>query len=527
MKQISARLLILGIIAAIAMPACKKQLDIPSRNAIDASIALGDKNGIEGAINSVYSILKRESHYGRDLFSIPEAMADVAFANGRSSRLVNENRNTSGNNITSALWTGSYGAINEINLILDAAPAAKGATPADLTRWEGELKFLRAFYLFDLVKNYSYIPTFTVPAQDKGGVVINLKGFNNPVDAVAYFPARSTTAECYAQIMSDLYKSIELLANNGRGVTTGINYASKHAALALGSRIKLYEGNWAKADSFATAAIALTISAGGLGAMTNTGNYVAGWRATNHPEAIFQVFYATLGENLGVNTSLAATHTTLSVPGGYALTRQGQGDLVPNAFLIGQLGITGHPFSTNLSASSCLSTNPAVCPVIIPPPTLVYSNDIRNRLFEWGTNTSGHYVECTKWLGKSGGPNWDNTVVLRWAELYLNRAEARYRLNDEAGAWADLNIIRTARYTGFVVPGVPLTGQALLDEIWKQRMLEFAFEGHRFYDLKRNGMAIVKTNPVTNLPATDFKLLPRIPTTEVDGNPNMVQNFGY
>jgi len=533
MKQINARLLILGVIAAIAMPACKKQLDIPSRNSIDASIALGDKNGIEGAINSVYSVLKRESHYGRDLFSIPEAMADVAFANGRSSRLVNENRNTNGSNITTALWTGSYGAINEINLILDAAPAAKGATAADQTRWQGELKFLRALYLFDLVKNYSYIPTFTVPSQDKGGVVINLVGFNNPIDAASYFPSRSTTADCYAQIMADLYGAIGLLANNGRGGTNAISYASKHAALALGSRVKLYQGDWAKADSFATAAIALT---GGLGTMSTTANYVAGWRAANHPEAIFQVWYATLAENLGVNTSLAATHTTLSAPGATFLTRQGQGDLVPNAFLINQLGITATfltaapactPTPFNFNSGLSTSANTTCTPGTPQVPVITYSSDIRGRLFEWGTNTSGHYIECTKWLGKNGGPNWDNTVVLRWPELYLNRAEARYRMNNEAGAWADLNVIRTARYTGFVVPGVALTGQALLDEIWKQRMLEFAFEGHRFYDLKRNGLAIVKANPVTNLPATDFKLLPRIPTTEVDGNPNMVQNFGY
>lgn len=512
MKKINSRLLIVGLAASVIMPSCKKQLDIPSRNSIDASVALSDKTGIEGAINSVYSVLKRESHYGRDLFSIPDAMADIAFANGRSSRLVNENRNTALANITTALWSGSYGAINEINLILAAAPAAKGATAADQTRWEGELKFLRALYLFDLVKNYSYIPTFVVPSQDKGGVVINLQGFNTPAAAAAYFPERATIAECYAQIMSDLYRAIALLNNNGRGGSTAINYASKHAALALGSRVRLYEGNWAKADSFATAAITLT---GGLGAMTNTGNYVAGWRAANHPEAIFQVWYATLAENLGVNTSLAATHTTLSAPGAFNSTRQGQGDLVPNAFLLAQLGITGHPFATTLSASS-------------PPPALTYSNDIRNRLYEWGTNTSGHYVEVTKWLGKSGGPNWDNTVVLRWPELYLNRAEARYQMGQEALAWADLNVIRLARYTGFVVPGVQdFSGPALLDEILRQRMLEFAFEGHRFFDLKRYGTSIIKANPVTNLPATDYRLLPRIPITEVDGNPNMDQNFGY
>lgn len=493
----------LAACSALVLASCKKQLDIPSRNSLDANVALTTKSGIQNAINSIYSILKRESHYGRDLFSVTDAMADIAFANGRSSRLLGENRNTALSNVN--IWGGSYAAINEINLTLAAYPAIADATAAEKARWEGELKFLRAFYYFDLVRNYAYIPTFTVPSQDKGGVVITLQGFNSASGASSYFPSRSSTAACYAQVWSDLYASINLLSNSNRGR----NYASKHAALALGSRIALYEGNWQRADSFATAAITLT---GGIGSLTNTGNYVTGWRAADHPEGIFQVWYATLAENLGVNTSLAATHTTLSAPGAFAGVRQGQGDLVPNAFLLTQLGITGFP--ANLAQSP-------------PPPALTYGSDIRNRLFEWGVNASGHYVECTKWLGKNGGANWDNTVVLRWAELYLNRAEARYRRGDEAGAWADLNVIRTARIVGFVVPGTPLTGQPLLDEIWRQRMLEFAFEGHRFYDLKRNGLSIVKTNPATNLPATDYRILPRIPTSEIDGNPNMVQNFGY
>ncbi len=510
MKKLNARFLIFGLVATVSFQSCKKQLNIPSRNSINASIALSNKAGIDGAINSVYSILKREAFYGRDLFSIPDAMADITFANGRSSRLIGENRNQSLSNITTALWSGAYGGINEINLTLAAIPGVSEATAADKARWEGELKFLRALLLFDLVKNYAYIPTFIVPEQNKGGVVINLQGFDNPVAAAAFRPGRASLPECYAQIMSDLYSAVGLLQNNGRGGSTGINYASKHAALALGSRVRLYEGNWAKADSFATAAITL---GGGLGTMATTANYVAGWRNANHPEAIFQVWYATLAENLGVNTSLAATHTTLKASGGFNDVRQGQGDLVPNGFLLTQLGISGFPVG--------LAQSP-------PLPALTYSNDIRNKLFEWGVNASGHYVECTKWLGKNGSANWDNSVILRWPELYLNRAEARYNMGLEATAWNDLNVIRTARYSGFVVPGVQdLTGQALLDEILKQRMLEFAFEGQRFYDLKRLGLSINKTNPVVTLPATDFRLLPRIPTNEIDGNDNMKQNFGY
>lgn len=503
MKKINFYITCFSLGLMLLMQACKKQLDIPSRNNLDASVALVNKAGIEAAMNSVYSVLKSERLYGRDMFSVADALSDITFANGRSSRLISENRNQSGAHMNN--WGTAYSAINEINLILEAIPNINDATATDKTRWEGELKFLRALYYFDLVKNYAYIPTYVVAGQNKGGVVVTLKGFNSAAAAASFFPSRASIDETYAQIMSDIYKAASLLSSNNKGR----NYASKHAALALGSRVALYEGRWARADSFATAAITL---ASGIGSMTTTANYVAGWRAADHPEGIFQVWYATLGENLGVNTSLAATHTTLSAPGAFMGTRQGQGDLVPNGFLLTELGISGFP--AGLAAST-------------PPPTLTYSNDIRNKLFEWGVNAAGHYVECTKWMGKNGSANWDNTVVLRWPELYLNRAEARYQLTNEAGAWADLNVIRTARYVGFTVPGTPLTGQALLDEILRQRMLEYAFEGHRFYDLKRYGLPIIKTNPVVNLPATDFRLLPRIPQNDVDGNPNMEQNFGY
>lgn len=503
MRNIFNKIVIACILIVFVNVACKKQLDIPSRNSLDANEALISKSGVEYAINSVYSILKRESHYGRDLFSVTDAMADIAFANGRSSRLLTENRNTALSNV--GIWGGSYAAINEINLTLDAITKINDATTAEKARYEGELRFLRALYYFDLVKNYAYIPTFIVPEQNRGGVPINLIGFNSSTAAANYRPSRASIAECYAQVMQDINRSVVLLSNTNRGR----NYASKHSALALGSRVALYEGNWQRADSFATAAITIV---SGIGSMTNTSNYVAGWRATDHPEGIFQVWYATLAENLGVNTSLAATHTTLTAPGAFSGVRQGQGDLVPNAFVLTQLGISGFP--TNLAQAGTL-------------PTLVYGNDIRNRLFEWGVNASGHYVECTKWMGKNGGPNWDNTVVIRWPELYLNRAEARYRLQNEAGALADLNVIRTARLVGFNATAAPLAGTALIDEILRQRMLEFVFEGQRFYDLKRNGLAIVKVNPSTNLPATDYRILPRIPLGDIDGNPKMLQNFGY
>jgi starch-binding outer membrane protein, SusD/RagB family len=502
MKYIN-NVLLISVVVSFLASSCERQLDIQPRGSLPASVVLVNKTGVNASLNSVYSVLKSERLYGRDLLSVSEAMADVAFANGRSSRLLGENRNTTGANM--ANWGTAYGALNEVNLALEALPKITDASATEKANFEGELKFLRALYHFDLVKNYAYIPTYIAAGQDRGGIVLSLRGFNNPDSAKNYYPRRSSITECYDQIMSDVSASAALLSNANRG----LNYASKRAALALGSRVSLYQGNWVRADSFATAAIAAT----GIGVMTNVSNYTNGWRAKDHPEAIFQVWYASLAENLGVNTSLAATHTTLSALGAFGGVRQGQGDLVPNAFLLTQLGISGFPG--------------ALVTASFPPPALTYSSDIRNTLFEWGANASGRYVECTKWMGKAGGPNWDNTVVFRVPELYLNRAEAKYRAGDQAGAWADLNFIRTNRIVGFVPPTTALTGQPLLDEILRQRMLEFAFEGYRFYDLKRYGLTINKTSPVVSLPATDFRYLPRIPQSEVDGNPNMVQNFGY
>src|SRR5215210_2248773 len=114
MKKTNLKFIIAGLCAGLLMQSCKKQLDIEPRNQVDASTVLTSKAGVEAALNSAYSVLKSERLYGRDMFSVAEAMADNTFANGRSSRLLGENRNQSGSNM--ANWVTSYGAINEINL---------------------------------------------------------------------------------------------------------------------------------------------------------------------------------------------------------------------------------------------------------------------------------------------------------------------------------------------------------------------------------------------------------------------------
>jgi hypothetical protein len=156
------------------------------------------------------------------------------------------------------------------------------------------------------------------------------------------------------------------------------------------------------------------------------------------------------------------------------------------------------------------------------------SADVRNQLYEVGTAGRGpRKVETTKYLGKNGATNLDNVPVIRIAEVYLNRAEALATpgssVLNQVAALADLNRILVARG----LPIVALTGSALYEEILRQRRIELAFEGHRFFDLKRLGRNLVKGPHYNDVAFTDFRILAPIPQREADANPNIRQNFGY
>jgi len=146
----------------------------------------------------------------------------------------------------------------------------------------------------------------------------------------------------------------------------------------------------------------------------------------------------------------------------------------------------------------------------------------RSQLYAIGAGRgSGAKVECIKFIGKNGIVNLDNVPVLRKAELLLNRAEAYASSANDPLALADLNTLRTARG----LSSVALSGAALLTDILNQRRIEFAFEGQRWFDLKRRGQDVIKTPE--NILTTDFRMLANIPQREIDANKNLQQNFGY
>lgn len=169
------------------------------------------------------------------------------------------------------------------------------------------------------------------------------------------------------------------------------------------------------------------------------------------------------------------------------------------------------------------------------------ANDVRLNTYITTSEFNGtNYNHIKKFMGRPGAnatPNLVDIKALRTAELLLTRAESYYMTSQEGKALDDLNALRSHRYTGFT-PGTE-TGQALIDEIRKQRRLELAFEGDRWFDLKRRNVAITRASygdhadgtgdvyRVLTLDKDDPQWLYPIPDYEMNANPKMKQNDGY
>lgn len=474
-------------------------LEVQPRSQADSQLALTTPEGLDAAVNGIYDRLQRTVMYGRDLLAVSEALSDNAQFTNKSGRLVNENRNVQGSTFGTAIataagangtWSTSYFAINQANLVLDNISKVQfaAADTARRNQLQGQAYFLRALLYHDLMRVYAYDPGAVVASQDKGGVPLLLIGVADQSQIT--LPERPAIADVYKQIYSDLENAVATFRRTNATVPA---YGNLQAAQVLFSRVALYNRDYATAVKYATDAIAGPIK------LSDNASYIGGWRAPRNPESLFEVQFI-VAENIGVNTSLQTTYTTL-VRSGDRTTTGGFGDLVP----------------TNAYIADLESEKSGTGQVL----------DIRRQLYELGTTGRGPaFIECTKFLGKNGAINLDNVPVIRISEAYLNRAEANAQIiGNTTAALADLNAIR-------VRSGLPAFAStdavALFSEIGRQERLEFGFEGHRWFDLKRKGLPIVKAAAQGGgLAPTDFRILAPIPVNELSTNKNVKQNFGY
>lgn len=156
-------------------------------------------------------------------------------------------------------------------------------------------------------------------------------------------------------------------------------------------------------------------------------------------------------------------------------------------------------------------------------------NDIRFNTFIQASDQ-----KILKYPGDASTVGLNDIKLFRVSEQYFIRAEAYANTSQIALAAADINTLRANRITG----AVPLTfsGQTdAIDKILEERFRELPFEGHRFFDLKRNGMSVDRSDSDCTILAADactlsnssFLFTLPIPQGEIFTNTNMQQNPGY
>jgi starch-binding outer membrane protein, SusD/RagB family len=277
---------------------------------------------------------------------------------------------------------------------------------------------------------------------------------------------RNTEEEVWNQIVADLNMAIDLAPT-----FTNREFASKESARALLARVHLIRQNWAEARDLAEEVI-------NSGRFTLAADYASIFRG-------------------GAGTSEIIMQLT---------NTETEAESFHGFFLLDQDPY--NPFGTGGRLE--LPVHPSLIAAYEP-------GDVR-RDASIAPARPGFY-QALKY--PSGGTGDDPFYINRISEMYLISAEASAEAaNSPAAGIGRLNELRAVRGLGPVAPG---SMDAFRDAVLHERRVELAFEGVRWTDLKRTGRAIEVLPNVTS----PNQLLYPVPTTELDVNPNLVQNPGY
>ncbi|WP_442845032.1 RagB/SusD family nutrient uptake outer membrane protein [Leeuwenhoekiella sp. H156] len=286
--------------------------------------------------------------------------------------------------------------------------------------------------------------------------------------------ARSPQTEVYDLILEDLNRAAELLdtgyPDNDR------TRANRFTALGLLARVHLYREDWEQAEIYSSEVLA----ANDLYELPDDLNTVF---LANSREALWQISPEGWG-------------------GTFTHTRDGN--------LLIRITPTGSPVS--------LSEN-------FMEDWEAWDQRQENWIGSFSSSSETYYYPYKyKIQYNATGSNYtEYSMVMRLAEQYLIRAEARTRQGKLEAAVADLNVIRERADLQPLVYTPAITQEQLLDEVMQQRHYELFSEwGHRWLDLKRTGQTL---EVLEGIQETD--LLYPIPEAELLKKPNLTQNAGY
>ncbi len=445
----------------LASFSCSGVLDVKPVSQIASSNFYKSASDAEAALVACYDGMQNSALYG-NMIVIPEVVSDEALISqgGNNTRHQSFAPTPSQGNVGD-VWRQAYFAIHRCVDVLRNVPGI--TDPAlDKDRVLGEAHFVRALLYFNLVRLYGKLPLVTEPSKSPEQI------FQLP---------RSEVSEVYDLIVSDLTEAERLLpaANTNRA------RAAKGAAQAL--LAKVYMTRNAAGDTEKALVELERVMADPQYSLLPGANFADLFTVgkQNTAETIFEVSYRPNAEQENHNLD------RLTVPA--------QGN---------QYYLRPEPKMITLFAANL--------------------NDVR-RAASVGEYDKKPYIKKYE----SGPPDVTtnrrvqdvNIVVLRLADVMLLRAEALNELGRTAEA---LPLLNQVRVRAGLAPTTAATQPEVKLAIENERLLELAFEGHRWFDLVRWNKAV---GTIPNLTNPDRILWP-IPAREIDLNPNLLpQNPSY
>lgn len=457
------------LLIAIAVIGCEKFLEIPApKNEVVSEVVFSDPSTANAAMLAVYSKMANE---GGLTYFIPyySGLSCDELQNYSTDATVTQFYTNSLDALNArvlAVWGNSFLPIFQANSVIDNLKDSPIAVDQK-TFLISEAKFVRAFWHFYLVNFYGDVPL--------------LLSSSYSVNAVE---KRRKISEIYSQIVADL-KDAQLGLDSAFVAADGITSTNERlrpnrwTATALLARVYLYMNDFGNAEVEASKVIEKSSYFAIDSQLTNV-------FLKNTRENIWQLQPSIAGFNTieGRNFILATAPTTTD--------------------------ITSSTISSFLASSFELG-------------------DKRRSSWISSVTVAGKvYLYPSKYKVKSGTVVSEYSTVLRLAEQYLIRAEARTQQGDIDGGRADLNVIR--KRAG-LLPNLSSVKDSLLRAIVNERRVEFFCEwGHRWLDLKRVGAIDSVMSVASTAKGGEWVIGKRfwpIPQSDRDKNPNLTQNPGY
>ncbi|MDN3657725.1 RagB/SusD family nutrient uptake outer membrane protein [Ferruginibacter paludis] len=377
-------------------------------------------------------------------------------------------------------WNDRYYMINLANKELYYADSLKVSDPASL-RNIGEARFFRAYCYFDLVRTYGDVP------------LINFY-YTNAADGIK---AKSPVAAIYAQIDEDLNLAAQYLPLNWSVGGTNIypGRLTRGAANTLWAQTHLFRGDWAQVVSLCNQVIQSQ-------QYSLTTNFPDIWKdglngaGKNGPESIFEE-QSYVGPNNTPNKGTQwGTSQNVRQGGASNAWNLGWGWNTPTQKLVSAWDSTDPRKSQTILYSGQYDGGPAAGGYGATLPAYSPGTGLDQPYWNKKVYSDPAMRQFTGQIFGSGGADWINHRILRYADVILMLAEASNELGDGATAATNLELIRNRASgnlgpTRTIVKPIPFVDQdQMRAAIKNERRFEFAMEGYRFFDLVRWGDAV-------------------------------------